>query len=84
MKKIISIMLTVVVIAWLPLAVSGQDSTKQSAIKKINADNEHADNLQGKKIQQQALAGKTFEKLDTVAANSPKKKKHAVTRRKHS
>ena len=61
-----------------------QDSTKNSVSKHISNSNEKADNLQGKKIQQQILNTHSFEKLDSpAAAGKPAKKKTIKPKRKH-
>jgi len=66
------------------LSASAQDSSRQGAAKKIIKTSEQADNLHGKKIQQQTLSNNRVEKLDSVAANRPKKKTVAKHRRKLS
>ncbi len=59
-----------------------QDSTSSPAIKHINQTSEQADKLYGKKIQQQTLALKLFEKADTVAVQNQHKKKYTRCKRK--
>jgi len=54
---------------------AAQDSSRPGAAKKINKTSEQADNLQGKKIQQQTLLNTRVEQLGSSAANKPKKKR---------
>jgi len=54
-------------------SASAQDSSR-SAAKKINKTSEQADNLHGRKIQQQTLSNNRVEKLDSIAAKPTKRK----------
>ena len=79
MKKMFKVLFGAVVLLTGTI-VRGQDSTKHSAATHISKGSENADNLYGKKIQQQTLSNKHFEKLDTIA---PKPLKKKSTKRKH-
>ena len=59
-----------------------QDGTKQGAVKEINKNSEKADNMHGRKIQQQSLLNNQFEKLDSLPAK-PAKKKHKRSRHRY-
>ncbi len=83
MKKIFTILLTNALFLLAHETSLAQDSTKSNAVKHINETSERADNLYGKKIQQQSLTVKSFEKMDTVAAGKQSKKKCARHKRKH-
>ena len=60
-----------------------QDSTKRGALKQISSSSEQADKLYEKKIQQQSLLNNKLEKLDTVHATTPVKKKNIRSKHKH-
>ena len=79
MKKTRTILLGAIILL-AGARVRGQYSTKHHAFKQINKGSEDADNLYGKKIQQQTLSSKRFEKLDTIAPKPVKKKN---TKNKH-
>jgi len=79
MKKTRTILLGAIILL-AGATVHAQDSTKHHAFKQIGKGSENADNLYGKKIQQQTLSNKRFEKLDTIAPKPVKKKN---TKNKH-
>ncbi len=62
-------------------SLHAQDSTKAKTNEHIIKGNEQADNLNGKKIQQQSLGNNKFEKLDTSATKPIAKKKKS--KKKH-
>jgi hypothetical protein len=63
---------------------SAQDSSQHGAAKKINKTSEQADNLHGKKIQQQTLTNNRVEKLDSGTSGRPKKKPAVKHKRRQS
>lgn len=81
MKKTCTITLLTVIFLSVAAMTNAQDS---SGVKKqINASNEKADNLHGKKIQQQTLSAGKFEKLDTAISSKPVVKSKKKSKRKH-
>jgi len=79
MKKTRTILLGAIILL-VGATLHAQDSTKHNAFKQISKGSENADNLYGKKIQQQTLSKKRFEKLDTIVPGPVKKKN---TKHKH-
>ena len=72
-----------IVFAWTANPLLAQDSTKQGVKKQLSSENEKADNLNGKKIQQQSLLNNHFEKLGADSAK-PATKKKPKSKHKHS
>ena len=80
MKNIITSLFFIVAFSS-AVVVHAQDS---SGVKKqINASNEKADNLHGRKIQQQSLSSGKFEKLDSTTSFKPATKQKKKSKRKH-
>jgi hypothetical protein len=82
MKKQLAILSFSASLLLTQLTTLAQDTIQTGAAKKISHTNETADNLYGKKIQQESLVNNHAELLDTIA---PKIKKNGtLKKRKHS
>ena len=82
MKTLFTGILFVAAFLLAAIRVDAQDSTKAGVVKQINASSENADKLHGKKLQAQSLSNHRFEKLGSIAADKPVKKKHSKKKRK--
>lgn len=83
MKKIFTILIGNALFLLAHETSLAQDSSKSNAIKHVSETSERADKLYGKKIQQQSLTIKSFEKMDTAATKKQTRKKCAAHKRKH-
>ena len=82
MKKLFTILTNGTLFLFVHAPSFAQDSTS-GAVKHINETSEQADKLHGKKIQQESLSIKKYEKIDEAKATTTKKKKCTKCRRKH-
>ena len=82
MKKLFTISMTGILFLFVHVTAFAQDSTS-GAVKHINETSEQADKLHGKKIQQESLSIKKYEKIDKGKATGTKKKTCTKCRRRH-
>ena len=83
MKKIFTILIGSTLFLLAHETSFAQDSSKSNAMKHVSKTSERADKLYGKKIQQQSLNVKSFEKIDTAGTKKQNRKKCTAHKRKH-